>query len=207
MSKRDKVSSRSSGKAAVFDPQDFPRGDNAPFERVYREHYRAFIAWAVKRWGLEEDVLAEAFNEALLVFRRKAWDGSLDNYAGKQVNTVLFAIGANLVRNRIKTDTAHQQRFEPLDEEHAQIEEETAFSIPPELQQGIFAEGAGERVQALRKSFGQLTERCQQILLRRIVHGQSMPEIAEALGIGNANSAKTAKNKCLNRLKQLMGLQ
>ena len=51
----------------------------------------------------------------------------------------------------------------------------------------------------------QLTERCRTILVARIVHGHSMPEIAEQLGMANADTAKTAKNKCLNRLKKLMG--
>lgn len=192
-------------KAVVFDPADFPRGDNAPFEALYRRLYQQYVGWGTKRWGVNEDVLQEAFNEALLIFRRKAWEGGLENYAGKQVNTILFSFAANLIRNRLKTDQRHKERFAPLDEDHVQIEQTSSFVVEAESQKGIFSEPAEGRVAALRKSFAQLTERCQQILNLRIVHGLSMPDIAETLGLSNANSAKTAKNKCLNRLKSIMG--
>lgn len=207
MSKRtsDQTSAPKNDKAAVFDPADFPPGDNAPFEAVYRLNYKPFIAWGTKRWGISEDALQEAFNEAILIFRRKAWEGDLKTYSGKQVNTILFSFAANLVRNRIKTDQKHASRFEQLEDRHAQVEQESAFVVERERQRGIFSEPAEGRVAELRKYWKQLTERCQKILNLRIVQGMSMPDIAEALGLSNANSAKTAKNKCLNRLKTLMG--
>ena len=176
-------------------------GNNAPFESLYRQLYPQYVAWGIKRWGVNEDVLQEAFNEALLIFRRKVWAGEMEGYAGKQVNTVLFSFAANLIRNRLKTDQRHKERFTPLDEDHVQIEQSSSFVVGAESQKGIFSEPAEGRTAALRKSFVQLTERCQKILNLRIVHGLSMPDIAETLGLSNANSAKTAKNKCLNRLK------
>ena len=192
---------------AKLDLVDFPKGDDRPLERMYRSLYQPYLAWAIQRWGNRGDVLEEAFNEAVMIFRRKAWDGSLESYVGKQLNTIIFSFAANLIRNRLKVEQQYQERFQPLDEKQAELEGQSEKMIFEAAGEGIFREGAEGRAAKLKVGFAQLTARCQQILLLRIVHGFSMPEIAVSLGLSSANSAKTAKNKCQNRLKQLLGVK
>lgn len=187
-----------------FDPVDFPPGNNTPFGEIYRALFAQYQGWARKRWGIDDELLQECFNESLLIFRRKAWDGSLANYTGRQINTVLFSFAANVIRNRLKRDQQHRDRFEQLDEEADEMEGEMGFVVERELQEGIFAEPDSPRLAQLKRAMQELTDRCRQLLTLRIVHGVSIPEIAAQLGMSTANSAKTAKNKCLNRLRQLM---
>jgi RNA polymerase sigma factor (sigma-70 family) len=189
-----------------FDPADFPRGDDRPMEHLYKGLYRPYMAWAVQRWRTSDEVLEEAYNEAVLIFRRKAWEGSLDGYAGKQLNTILFSFAANLIRNRLKKEQQFQERFRPLDEDLSRMEEASEEMVLSAAKEGIFREGAEGKLAQLQKGFAQLTERCRQLLLMRIVHGLSMPEIAENMGMSGPDSAKTAKNKCLKRLKTLLGI-
>lgn len=188
-----------------YEPGDFPKGDNQPFGTLYRELYPQYLGWARRRWRADEDLLAEVFNESLLIFRRKAWDGSLDSYRGKQLNTIVFSFASNLIRNRLRKDQRYRERFEVLEETTLPMESEMSFVVGKEMQEGIFAAPEEGKVALLKQALKGLTERCRTILTLRIVQGVSMPEIAQQLGLSSTNSAKTAKNKCLNRLKQLMG--
>ncbi len=192
----------------VFAPEDFPKGDNRPLEAVYRKFYLQYIHWARSRWGLGDDLLADAFNEAVLIFRKKAWEGGLEGYRGKGINTILFSFAANLIRNRLKKEGQYQSRLVPLSEEQVGTKFESLEStslVEDELEGPLFRNAPEGKMALLKKGMAQLTERCRQILVYRIVHGFSMPDIAEQLGMANADTAKTAKNKCLNRLKQLLG--
>ncbi len=201
----DRSSSSSNKKVQSFAPEDFPRGDNVPLEKAYRRHSSQNLNWARSRWGLEDDQLAEAFNEAVLIFRKKAWEGSLESYRGKAVNTILFSFAANLIRNRIKKESLHQSRHLPLADHTQELESDSSEMVEAELDGPLFQSPPEGRMADLQKGMEQLTERCRQILISRIVHGLSMPDIAEQLGMANADTAKTAKNKCLKRLKSLLG--
>lgn len=204
------------GGVIIFRPEDFPKGDNGPLEKVYRAYYAQYMNWARGRWSLADDLLADAFNEAVLVFRKKAWEGLLEGYRGKGVNTILFSFAANLVKNCLKKEGKHQSRMVPLSDETGEPEagesfepslkeeEEAASAIDDELNGPLFRSPAVGRMAELKKGMAGLTERCRKILVYRIVHGFSMPEIAEQLDMANADTAKTAKNKCLKRLRTLM---
>ena len=122
-------------------------------------------------------------------------------------NTILFSFCANLVRNRLKTEQQHQERFLPLNSEQAELELASEEMVHAEAGKGIFREAAEGRAAELKKGFAQLTARCQKLLLLRIVQGLSMVDIAETMGLSGEDSAKTAKNKCQNRLKQLLGIR
>ena len=198
-------------KVRPFAPEDYPKGDNRPLETAYRRYYLQYMHWARSRWSLEDHDLAEAFNEAVMIFRNKAWEGQLEGYRGKGVNTILFAFAANLVRNRLKKEGKYQSRMLPLTNEGqaeegiGQLEADSSDLVDEAQDDPIFHKAPEGRMAQLKQGMAQLTERCRQILVARIVHGHSMPEIAEQLGMANADTAKTAKNKCLNRLKKLMG--
>lgn len=201
----DRSGSSSNTSVQKFAPEDYPPGDNAPLESAYRRYYGQYMGWARSNWGLADDLLAECFNEAVLIFRKKAWEGSLESYRGKAVNTILFSFAANLIRNRNKKESKHQSRHLPLADHAQELESESEGIVEAELEGPLFGSAPEGRMAELKKAMAQLSERCQTILISRIVHGLSMPDIAESLGLANANTAKTAKNKCLKRLKSLMG--
>ncbi len=200
----DRAGSSSETSVQKFIPEDFQPGDNAPLEAAYRQYFNQYMGWARSRWALEDNLLAECFNEAVLIFRKKVWEGDLESYRGKAVNTILFSFAANLIRNQYKKEGQHRSRYLPLADHAQEMEAESSGMIETELEGPLFRDVPEGKMAELKKAMAQLTERCRTILVNRIVHGLSMPEIAEQLGLANADTAKTAKNKCLKRLKSLM---
>lgn len=187
-----------------YQKENFPKGDNIPLEQLYVNCREQFFGWAFKSFGMDRDGLEEIYTEAVILFRRKAWDGSLSNYRGKAVNTILFSFARNLIRNRYKKQSAFQKIHSSIDESVGEIADDAPFIRED---QGIFGDLPSGKMAALLKAFTQISERCRELLTQRIVHRFSMEEIAANLGLKNADSAKTAKNKCLKRLKGLLGLK
>ena len=183
--------------------EDFPAGDNAPLEQLYLNCREQFFGWAFKSFGMEREDLEEVYTEAVILFRRKAWDGSLASYAGKAVNTILFSFARNLIRNRYKKQAVFKRVHSSIDDSVGEIADQTPFHASEE---GIFADLPSGKMARMLKALNQLSDRCRELLTQRIVHRFSMEEIAANLGLKNADSAKTAKNKCLKRLKNLLGL-
>lgn len=188
-----------------FDPKDFPVGQNEPFERMYRRYYPQYKPWAHKRWGGADHDIAEAFNEAVLIFRKKVWEGSMEGYRGKAVNTILFAFAANVIRNHFKRSQQHRDRFAPLPDQIGEMEVASDVTVEEALQGPLFRQVPEGKMALLKAGMDQLSERCRNLLMLRIVHGLSMPDIADQMGLANADTAKTAKNKCLKRLRSLLG--
>jgi DNA-directed RNA polymerase specialized sigma24 family protein len=60
-----------------------------------------------------------------------------------------------------------------------------------------------ERNKAIRETVNKMDKPCAPLLIAFYWEGYSMDEIANNLGYSNANSAKTQKNKCMNKLKAL----
>lgn len=201
-----RFSTSSSSDRWQFAPEDFPKGQNEPFERIFRLYYTQYQNWARGRWGETELDLTEAFTDAVMIFRKKVWDGKMEDYRGKAVNTILFSFAANLVRNQFKQQQKHRDRYTPLSDQPEGLEVASASLVEDELEGPLFQQVAEGKLARLQAAMAELSDRCRTLLQLRIVHGLSMPDIADHLGLANANTAKTAKNKCLKRLKSLLGL-
>ncbi|MBR1808248.1 MAG: sigma-70 family RNA polymerase sigma factor [Paludibacteraceae bacterium] len=61
-----------------------------------------------------------------------------------------------------------------------------------------------ERYQAVRETVNKMGKPCAPLLLNFYWNGYSMEEIAQRLNYKNADSAKTQKNKCMNKLKSIL---
>gem|GEM_PF-4179914 len=189
-----------------FAPEEFPKGHNEPIERVFRMYYDQFHHWARGRWGETDLDLTEAFTDAVMIFRKKVWEGKMEDYRGKAVNTILFSFAANLVRNKFKQQQKHRDRYTPLSDQPDGLEVASASLVEDALEGPLFQQLAEGKLARLQAAMADLSDRCRTLLQLRIVHGLSMPDIADRLGLANANTAKTAKNKCLKRLRSLLGL-
>ncbi len=69
------------------------------------------------------------------------------------------------------------------------------------LQGGLSAFEQNERDERVRKMVNQMGQPCAPLLLKFYWDNLSWEKIAQELNYANANSAKTQKNKCMNKLK------
>jgi len=158
------------------------KGDAAAFEGVFRAHYAALCAFAMRylsERALAEEIVQQLFSD---LWTRAHWKihGSLRAY--------LFAA----VRNRA-LNLRKRQRFERGLDEDA---DETLTDDMPTADAQIEAEEASVRLSA---ALDRLPERCRLVMQLRWARRLSYAEIAEIMGI----SIKGVENQLSRGLKAL----
>lgn len=191
----------------LFNPDLFPKGDNRAIEAVYKCYASQFTGWALKNFFLKKEEAEEVFDRAVMVFRRKVWNGELGAYKGLAESTLLFALAKNIIRDRYKKSALYAERYVPLEGEHYETADRSLENLDCGEADVLFDATESEREREVQKAFYSLDEKCREVLLMRIVYGYSMEEIAEKLQFKNPDSAKTQKNKCFNKLKSFLGLR
>jgi DNA-directed RNA polymerase specialized sigma24 family protein len=101
----------------------------------------------------------------------------------------LFGIGENVLREQLR--------------KKKEISLEDLPDIPDYVGKYVTTFEINERNRAIRDLVDSTDKPCAPLLLKFYWEGYSMDEIAIQLGYANANSAKTQKNKCMNKLKAL----
>lgn len=201
------MKNRLSEERQLFDPNLFPKGDNRAITAIHKRYANLFTGWALKNFSLKKDEAGEVFDKAVMVFRQKVWNGELIDYKGIAESTLLFALAKNIIRDRYKKSMIYAERYVPLEDEHYETVAQSLENMPYEEVNALFSAAESEREREVRKAFYSLGEKCQQILLMRIVYGYSIEEIAKEMEFKNTDSTKTQKNKCFNKLKSFLGLR
>jgi len=166
-----------------------PKGTQPAFEHLYQRVFPA-VRQQVRAFGGNEDDARDVFQEGVLALWKNAREGRFTPRSSTKLSTYLVEIcKRRWMDQRKKASSRYEQRSEALPEA---IDEQNA------LDRWIDR----EEQEAFRQRFGQLGERCQQILSRFYYEKQSMSEIAQAFQIGEA-TAKNEKYRCMQRLKKL----
>lgn len=138
---------------------------------------------------LDDDFLADIYQETIIrlwenIHRNRITIGTLTtNIAG-----YLYGIGENVLREQLRRNKELSiEDFPPLSDTNDDV-----------LQYEV-----SERSKAIKETVNKMDKPCAPLLLKFYWEGYSMDEIAIQLGYANANSAKTQKNKCMNKLKAI----
>lgn len=102
-----------------------------------------------------------------------------------KISTYLFSICQNLWRKELDRKTRHA----------GELTVDKPDNFDPDKQ---------ERIDAMRKCLQMLGESCRQILMLYYFDDLSMQEIAQQMGLANADTAKTKKYKCKQELDNLV---
>lgn len=154
------------------------------FGRLYREHGRAILAYALRRAGDPEDaadIVAETF---LIAWRRRG-----DVPAGDKARLWLYAVARRVLANRHR---AEQRR--------TRLGERLAESLRTEL--AAHAAPSGEAAEVLQ-AMGELSEEDRELLLLVSWEELSPAEAARVLGISSL-AARSRLHRARRRLRTLL---
>lgn len=161
--------------------EQISRGDESALDYLYKKYYRMMTNLVIKNSGSEEEA-KDIFQEALIVFWRKATSGNL--VLTSKISTFIYSICLNLWRKELERKSRH------VNEEKDGIE--------------IINNEQEEKVKIIRQCVNELGDTCKKILSYHYFDGLSMQDIAEKLGYANTDTAKTKKYKCKQKLFELV---
>ena len=156
---------------------------------LYKTHLPV-IERVVKRSGGATEDAHDVFQEALLVFYKKAMTGE---FQIPQYNIKNFLIGVtkNMWISRVRKIVRAKEKEATITEQYYSYDE---VNMP------IEAEEKRLLIDELLKSVG---EKCYQLLKKTIYHGLSMKEISKELGYSSEDTAKTIHYRCKQKLMKL----
>ena len=157
--------------------------------------FASIIGQAFSKGVMTHEDVEDIFQEALIVLMQKAKSGSIVVTREGALFSYLVQIGkliaCNLIRKKI-TSPLNEAVTISMDRHY----EETGSTLTIDEKQQ--AEG-----DFLDRAFDLLPSDCKTLLKRFYWDHKTMDEIANILGMRNADSAKTKKNKCMNKFKDI----
>ena len=171
------------------DLQEIRNGNEAPIITIYENYREEFIVWAGRKYQLDQEDAVDVFQESVICFYRNVVKGKVETISSS-VKTYLFAIGKNIIRDKLKKN-------DPL--KVTQEIGEIDVSHQPEIMELIYNE---ERAELVKQLMQELQEPCNSLLRLFYYFNLSMKEIAQKMQYKNENVAKTQKMRCLNALKE-----
>jgi RNA polymerase sigma factor (sigma-70 family) len=154
------------------------------FGRLYREHGRAILAYALRRAGDPEDA-ADVVAETFLI----AWRRLADVPTGEKTRLWLYGVARRVLANRHR---AEQRR--------TRLGERLAETLRTDL--ATHAAPRGEAAEALR-AMGELSEEDRELLLLVSWEELSPGEAARVLGISGL-AARSRLHRARRRLRTLL---
>lgn len=166
------------------------RGDEAALRQVYLLYREEGIRWVMKQFKCAESDAQEIFQVSVVTLYDNVATGKLTDLTS-QLKTYLFGIcrnkGREWLRTVTKTDFVHESMLRNLTEDEDTLDDVKAKE---------------QLYQRVERGFQQLGEQCRNLIQAFYYHQQSTKTIAEEMGYKNPNAVKTAKYKCLQKLKK-----
>jgi len=166
--------------------------DQLALKQLYRQYRIPFITFG-KRYGLDDDDLADIYQEIFLILRDQALTARLDTVKSS-LKTYMYGIGKFKILDLLKAKKQHIP-FDNIQHREAEKVEEIAASLDLNLT---------HEESLLQKHFKNLGEKCRQVLTMFYYRGLNNKEIAEQAGYESDNVVKSQKSRCLKQLKELI---
>ena len=172
------------------------QNDERTWKHIYRNMKQGFASILVHMFSfsnLTNEDIEDIFQESLIVLMQKAKNGSLEISREGALFSYLVQIGkltaCNLVRKR--KDITTENVVTISDNLHKEYED---ISVD---------EKQKSQDEFLDRVFDSLSSDCKTLLKHFYWGRKPMDHIASVLGMRNADSAKTKKNKCMNKFKDI----
>ena len=166
------------------------RNQQSAFEYLYKNNYPA-VRQLLRQYNGSEDDAKDVFQEGMIALWNNIRSGSYQLREDVKMSTYLIQICKLRWMDRMKKASS---RYEIRQETYLEPAEEAEVMV-----NWINREEQSE----FQQQFAQLGERCQTLLKGFYFMKQSLQEISERLGIGEA-SAKNEKYRCMQRLKKIV---
>lgn len=172
------------------------QNDERTWKHICRNMKQGFASILVHMFSfsnLTNEDIEDIFQESLIVLMQKAKNGSLEISREGALFSYLVQIGKltayNLVRKR--KDITSEDLVTISDNLHKEYED---ISVD---------EKQKSQDEFLDRVFDSLPSDCKTLLKHFYWGRKPMDQIASVLGMRNADSAKTKKNKCMNKFKDI----
>lgn len=153
----------------------------------YDYNKEPFFALARKWYQLADAELADIYQEAFVAMHQNIKSGKYRQQPGCSLQTYLFQIGLNKLKDYFKGKKSGLQPIENI----------------PDLKDESTEEGE-ELHRELYRVVDTLPSPYRDILFAFYWDGKGMNEISQQLGYKDADSAKTQKYKCMKNIRQML---
>ena len=160
------------------------------FEFIYTKNFPA-VRQQVKQYGGSEDDAKDVFQEGVIALWNNIRSGTYQLRENVKMSTYLIQICKLRWMDRMKKAS---HRYEIKKEDYVEPAAEAEVLV------GWIDR---EDQQQFQQQFAQLGERCQDLLKRFYFLKESLQDIAQVMGIGEA-TAKNEKYRCMQRLKKIV---
>lgn len=165
------------------------RTDNkSVMHRFYKMHFAMVSHFVIYNGGTEQEA-KDVYQEAIIAIYEKINERSL--VLNCKLKTYLYSVCRNLWLKQISKKGKFAGRIEDL-EEYLPMEEDNGAEIEK-----------NHHFEIMNNSMLQIGEPCFTLLNDFYIHKMNMNDIAEKFGYTNADTAKTQRYKCMNRLKKI----
>lgn len=165
---------------------------NKALRQIMHQYQDDFIKFLQRKSTSLEDA-EEIFNESLLVLVHNARKGLLDK-SDASIKPYLIQICKN------KAWTKWKKKMDFVDFDSSEVQ--NTFSDLDTLEH-LFKEEKRKYIEELLDKLGKT---CKELLIRIYWDGQKMSDIAQYLGFASGASLRNKKLKCMNKLRDLLGL-
>lgn len=160
------------------------------FEFIYTKNFPA-VRQQVKQYGGSEDDAKDIFQEGVIALWNNIRSGTYQLRENVKMSTYLIQICKLRWMDRMKKAS---HRYEIKKEDY----------VEPAAEAEVLVDWIDrEDQQQFQRQFAQLGERCQDLLKRFYFLKESLQDIAQVMGLGEA-TAKNEKYRCMQRLKKIV---
>lgn len=172
--------------------QAFLKNDNARITWFYRQYREDIYAHILKEFEirLEED-REDIFQEAVARLWENIQRGKLN---AETLTSSLYKYFKCIVDNVTKEHIRKQMHYLVMDIENERVRDVDSVG----MEKMHYAED--ERMKLVRRAVNEMGTPCAPLLLGFLWDKKSMATLAEELGYSGADSAKTQKSKCMDKL-------
>lgn len=171
------------------------------WKHIYRQHRSHFVATLRSRIlapMLVEQDWEDIFHDSCIVLMEKVKAGKYESVREGGLFSYMVEIGKGLTMNLMRKKRNHDQKQEDAIA-HNLHREDNDFDVTVEEKQQ-------SQNEFLDRVFDSIPGDCQMMLKKFYWDHKPMDEIASMMGLRNADTAKTKKNRCMNKFKEIAAM-
>ena len=181
--------------------QGILNNDDKVWKHIYRQHRSHFMATLrakVFAPMLVEQDWEDIFHDSCIVLMEKAKGGNFKVEREGGLFSFLVEIGKGLAMNLMRKKRQHDEKQQDAIA-HNLHKEDSDFDVTVEEKQQ-------SQNEFLDRVFDSIPGDCKMLLKAFYWDHKPMDEISSMLGLRNADTAKTKKNRCMNKFKEIAAM-
>lgn len=171
--------------------QKIKQGDNSTLQSLYSENRDVFFGWARRQSNLDEDQLADVFQNAVIILYKNVRDGKIVQL-DTTVKTYLFGIAKNLMKQTYSTQSK-VVALNPSDDINLE-----RLDMDMEEKENITHQRS-----VLLEALETLGDPCSRILDLFYFRRYSIDAIVHEMGYNHIDVVRTQKGRCIKKLRKL----